>query len=43
MSHNLEVFERIMDQRLREKVTIRRQQLGFMKGVGTMDGIFSLR
>lgn len=43
MSHTLKLLERIMDQRLRDEVTIGRQQLGFMKGVGTMDGIFSLR
>ena len=43
MSHTLKVFERIMDGRLRQQVFIGRQQLGFMKGFGTMDGIFSLR
>ena len=43
MSHTLKILERILDDRLRQVVHIGRQQLGFMKGVGTMDGIFSLR
>ena len=43
MSHTLKIFERILDGRLRQEVFIGRQQLGFMKGVGTVDGIFSLR
>ena len=43
MSHTLKVFERIMDGRLRQQVFIGRQQLGFMRGLGTVDGIFSLR
>ena len=43
MSHTVKVFERILDGRLRQEVFIGRQQLGFMKGVGTVDGIFSLR
>ena len=43
MSHTLKVFERIVDGRLRQQVFIGRQQLGFMRGVGTVDGIFSLR
>ena len=43
MSHTLKVFERILDGRLRKQVFIGRQQLGFMKGLGTVDGIFSLR
>ncbi|XP_063589594.1 uncharacterized protein LOC134766591 [Penaeus indicus] len=43
MSHTLKLLERILDSRLRQVVHIGRQQLGFMKGVGTVDGIFSLR
>ena len=43
MSHTLKLFERILDGRLRQQVFIGRQQLGFMKGTGTVDGIFSLR
>ena len=43
MSHTLKLFERIMDRRMREEVQIGRGQLGFMKGVGTTDGIFTIR
>ena len=43
MSHTLKLFERVIDGRLRQIVNIGRQQLGFMKGVGTIDGIFALR
>ena len=43
MSHTLKLFERGLDDRLRQVVHIGRQQLGFMKGLGTVDGIFSLR
>jgi len=39
----LKLFERIMDKRLRNKVELGCQQLGFMKGVGTTDGIFTVR
>ncbi|XP_063586291.1 uncharacterized protein LOC134763659 [Penaeus indicus] len=39
----VELLERILDSRLRQVVHIGRHQLGFMKGVGTVDGIFSLR
>ena len=43
MSHTLKLFERIMDGRIRQEVNIGKQQLGFMKGVGTTDGIFAVR
>ena len=43
MSHALKLFERVLDDRLRQVVHIGRQQIGFMKGLGTVDGIFSLR
>ncbi|XP_063598191.1 uncharacterized protein LOC134774724 [Penaeus indicus] len=43
MFHTLKLLERILDSRLRQVVHIGRQQLGFMKGVGTIDDIFSLR
>ena len=43
MSHTLKLFERVLDNRLRQVVQIGRQQLGFMEGLGTVDGIFSLR
>ncbi|XP_037802992.1 uncharacterized protein LOC119597486 [Penaeus monodon] len=37
MSHPLKLLERIMDSRLRQVVRIGRQQLSFMKGIGTVD------
>ena len=43
MSHTLKILERIIDGRLREEVDIGKEQLGFMKGNGTSDGIFCLR
>ena len=43
MFHTLKILERMMDGRLREEVEIGREQLGFMKGRGTTDGIFCLR
>ena len=43
MSHTLKLLERIIDGRLRQEVRIGKQQLGFMKGLGTVDGIFTLR
>jgi hypothetical protein len=43
MSHILKILERILDRRLRVQVTFGRQQLGFMKGLGTVDGIFAIR
>ena len=39
----MKLFERKIDRRLREEVYVGRQQLGFMKGVGTTDGIFAVR
>ena len=39
MSHTLNPFERVLDDRLRQVVHIGRQQLGIMKGLGTVDGI----
>ena len=43
MSHTLKLLERVIDRRMREEVQIGRGQLGFMKGVGTTDGIFTVR
>ena len=43
MSHTLKLFERIIDKRLRDEVQLGRQQLGFMKGVGTTDGVSTIR
>ncbi|XP_037772651.1 uncharacterized protein LOC119568265 [Penaeus monodon] len=42
MSHTLKLLERITDGRIRQEAFIGRQQLGFMKGAGTVDGIFCL-
>ena len=43
MSHTLKILERMIDTRLREEVEIGGEQMGFMKGRGTTDGIFCLR
>ncbi|XP_064110281.1 uncharacterized protein LOC135218067 [Macrobrachium nipponense] len=43
MSHTLKILERMIDARLREEVQIGKEQMGFMKGKGTIDGIFYLR
>ncbi|XP_064091671.1 uncharacterized protein LOC135205252 [Macrobrachium nipponense] len=43
MSHTLKILERVIDGRLREEVRIEKEQLGFMKGSGTTDGIFCIR
>lgn len=43
MSHTLKILERMIDARLREEVQIGKEQMGFMKGRGTTDGIFCLR
>ena len=42
-SHTLKIMEIIMDERLRQETEIGKEQLGFMKGTGTTDGIFCLR
>ena len=41
----MKLLERILDKRLRERVEpeIGEEQLGFRKGRGTTDGMFSLR
>lgn len=41
--HVLKVLERILDNRLRNLVTISQKQFGFMKGRGTVDAIFIVR
>ena len=43
MSHTFQIFERIMDRKMNEEVQTGRGQLGFMKGVGTKYGIFTIR
>ena len=39
----LKVFDRIMDRRIRNRVTINESQFGFMPGRGTVDAIFIVR
>ncbi|MEL7196585.1 MAG: reverse transcriptase family protein, partial [Bacteroidota bacterium] len=43
MSHTLKILERMIDRRLRCEVRIGKEQLGFVEGSGTTDGIFCLR
>jgi hypothetical protein len=43
MSHTLKLLERILDGCFRVQVNIGHQQLGFMKGLGTVDAIFTIR
>ncbi|XP_037779122.1 uncharacterized protein LOC119575543 [Penaeus monodon] len=43
MNHTLKLLEKILDSRLRQVVRIGRQQIGFMKGIRTVDGILSPR
>ena len=43
LEHGLEIFERILDKRLRQQVDIGEMQFGFMPGKRTVDSIFMLR
>ena len=43
MSHTMKLWERIMDQRIREETSIGEEQFGFMPGKGTTDAVFILR
>ena len=43
MSHTMEVWEIIIEARLRENVEISELQYGFMSGKGTTDAVFALR
>ena len=43
MSHTMNIWERIIDRRLREETTIGDEQFGFMPGRGTTDAIFAVR
>ena len=43
LSHTAKLRERIIDQRLRDIVSISDGQFGFKLGVGTTDGIFFIR
>ena len=43
MSHTMKLWERVIEARIRKKVTIVEQQFGFMPGRSTTDAIFCLR
>ena len=43
ISHTMKIWERIIDRRLREEISIEEEQFGFMPGRGTTDAIFSAR
>ena len=43
MAHTLKMWERVIEKRLREGVSISDQQFGFMSGRSTTDAIFALR
>ena len=43
LSHTMKLWERIIDQMLRDIVTISDGQFGFKPGVGTTDAIFDIR
>ena len=43
MSHTMKLWERIIEARIRKKLTIAEQQFGFMPGRSTTDAIFCLR
>ena len=43
MSHTMKLWERVIEARIRKKVTIAEQQFGFMPGRSTTDAIFCLR
>ena len=43
ISHNMKIWEIIIDRRLREETSIGEEQFGFMLGRGTTDAIFAAR
>ena len=43
ISHTMNIWERVIDRRLREETTIGEEQFGFMAGRGTTDAIFAAR
>ena len=43
MSHNMKLWETVVDCRVREEVTISEEQRGFMPGRSTREAIFALR
>ena len=43
LEHAMKVVERIFENRIRQQIDIDDMQFGFMKGKGTIDGIFIVR
>ena len=43
ISHTMKIYERIIEQRIRNKTVMSEEQFGFMPGKGTIDAIFALR
>lgn len=43
LSHTMKIFERVLDNRLRNIVQLSINQCGFVKGCGTIDAIFAVR
>ena len=43
MSHSMKLWERIIDERIREETSVGEEQFGFMPGRGTTDAMFALR
>jgi len=43
LSHTMKIWERVLDQRMRECTIVSQQQFGFMPGKGTSDPVFALR
>ena len=43
ISHTMKIYERIIEQRIRNETTMSEEQFGFMPGKGTVDAIFALR
>ena len=43
ISHSMKIWERTIERRLRQEVTICEQQYGFMPGESTTDPMFALR
>ena len=43
MSHTMKLWERVIEARIRKKVTIAEQKFGFMPGRRITDAIFCLR
>ena len=43
ISHSMKLWERVVERRLRSKLTFSEQQYGFMPGKSTTDALFALR